>query len=1319
MFDKIANHVVRRYKVITVLWAIFLMLSVPLALRYGDVLVYEEAKITPDNLESKVADRIIAKEFPDSVPNGSAVFVIQNDNVTTRETKHFVENLTEKIKSSKEIALLDKITTVYSLEEDILYSASSALASSYPDINASVNASGNLLYGIPDNFNYTCSNANAIAFMLYGFPSNYIFLWNMTEQSGMLVFGLPLQYAQLWNYTNFSATLVYTLPKAHAALWNSSFTQGTTVEEKDNSTYTSISTYMDAMLGQYGLNETEIEMVHNYYNLFANYWNATSSQHAVGEDYNITLERAQNAIDHNALNDWLNLTFNTTEEKEFFQKIHEFWNVFTWNLSFSPLYDEGTNAPMLNRFAYNLITENIGSFTDMIPQEFLPAINNYTYSFYENWSSILGNYSTLEETAMSAGNISRSVLFAEFSNLTEPIYPDINITALDFLTALNTTFDYVDSPNRSAYNNTTAIDNFTYTMFTSIAMSDATELFLNYSAQFFAAWNATNGSTYERMLNASAEAIPLFIAHIEDNTTREFFDSVAGNITFSTWESRQALDNFTYTYILAEIRKSAGEYFNMTKGYLDAFYLNWTKLNDTQYNDTTNRTDIVLTGMLTTYINTTYQGDEREFLLSLTAWFNLKNYASGSEHKNFTCNYLASHSPFKDAGYISNLVECKNETQIRDLVKSTLENRGMWDLPMELHPAIIHKLVSPDNKTILVSITFLKGSNNDSVSNNVKVLREIASELNKNYNYSVYLTGDVPIYYDVAASSWGEVSHIDTFAVAFAIIFMLIYFLSIVAPFIPLGTVGIVILIADAIIFVVGTFLMQIYYIVPTLLFTVLLGAGTDYTIFILSRYREERRKGHRKEEAIKTAVTWAGESIATSGGTVMISFGALTISSLPLVQTIGGIVFIGIAIGVLAALTLLPALVMLVGDRVFWPYKIKYTPQTHDKNSYFYKAAHFSLKYAKAIVLAAFLITLPALYAVLTIETGYDFISTMPDTEGKQGMDAMGSSFGKGDIMPTYIVINLTKPIRNGANYDTNIFNDTEKLCTDIEKTGGITKIYSITRPFGDRINYMDAEELSFYEPVINTSIGQNAKTMLITIVLEEQPFHANAMKKVTEIRELVKDKKAQIESFRDAEFYFTGSTAGMQDVKAVMDHDFPVMMLIVLAGAYIVLLFVLGSVLIPLRLIGVTLMTATWSLALTMFVFTIILNQPLLWLMPLILFVVLVGLGLDYDILLTTRIREEVTKGKSDEEAITTAVERTGAIITICGLIMAGALGSMMISAMGMLKQFGFALCAGILIDTAIMRIYLVPSMMILLKKWNWWAPGRLQRVKRGKTK
>jgi len=114
-------------------------------------------------------------------------------------------------------------------------------------------------------------------------------------------------------------------------------------------------------------------------------------------------------------------------------------------------------------------------------------------------------------------------------------------------------------------------------------------------------------------------------------------------------------------------------------------------------------------------------------------------------------------------------------------------------------------------------------------------------------------------------------------------------------------------------------------------------------------------------------------------------------------------------------------------------------------------------------------------------------------------------------------------------------------------------------------------------------------------------------------------------------------------------------------------------------------------------------------------ILFIILMGLGMDYDIFLVTRIREEVAKGKTDEEAIVTAVERTGGIITACGVIMAGAFASLMLSTMGLLQEFGFALSFAIIVDAMLVRIYLVPAIMVLLKKWNWWAPGRLQRVRR----
>ena len=192
-------------------------------------------------------------------------------------------------------------------------------------------------------------------------------------------------------------------------------------------------------------------------------------------------------------------------------------------------------------------------------------------------------------------------------------------------------------------------------------------------------------------------------------------------------------------------------------------------------------------------------------------------------------------------------------------------------------------------------------------------------------------------------------------------------------------------------------------------------------------------------------------------------------------------------------------------------------------------------------------------------------------------------------------------------------------------------------------------------------------------------------------------------------------GSTAAMSDVSGTVSQDFLTMRVVVLIGIYVVLLLVLGSLLIPLRLIMTVLLNVTWTIAMTMLIFQFGFGSPVLWMMPLILFVVAMGLGMDYDIFLTTRIREEVLKGKTDEKAIAAAVERTGGIITACGLVMAGAFGSMMLSQTILLREFGFGLAFAILLDAMILRIYLVPAIMLLLQKWNWYAPGRLQRVRR----
>ena len=123
--------------------------------------------------------------------------------------------------------------------------------------------------------------------------------------------------------------------------------------------------------------------------------------------------------------------------------------------------------------------------------------------------------------------------------------------------------------------------------------------------------------------------------------------------------------------------------------------------------------------------------------------------------------------------------------------------------------------------------------------------------------------------------------------------------------------------------------------------------------------------------------------------------------------------------------------------------------------------------------------------------------------------------------------------------------------------------------------------------------------------------------------------------------------------------------------------------------------------------------LGQDILWIVPMVLLVVCLGLGMDYDILLTTRIREEIAKGKSNDDAIVYSVEKTGGIITACGFIMAAAFGSMMLSSGYLLKEFGFALMFAILLDAMFVRIYLVPAIMSLLGKWNWWAPAPIAKM------
>ena len=179
------------------------------------------------------------------------------------------------------------------------------------------------------------------------------------------------------------------------------------------------------------------------------------------------------------------------------------------------------------------------------------------------------------------------------------------------------------------------------------------------------------------------------------------------------------------------------------------------------------------------------------------------------------------------------------------------------------------------------------------------------------------------------------------------------------------------------------------------------------------------------------------------------------------------------------------------------------------------------------------------------------------------------------------------------------------------------------------------------------------------------------------------------------------------MFDVSEKISSEFTSIEVLVVVLIIILLFFVMKSYTIPFRSVLTILMSITWTIAITHIVFVTILGGEVSWLVPLILLVICLGLGMDYDILLTTRIKENVIKGESNDDAIYHAVTHTGSVITICGLIMGGAFGTLMLSGMEMMQEFGFALCFAILIDALVVRTYIVPAVMHILGDWNWKCP------------
>ncbi|MDE1852980.1 MAG: MMPL family transporter [Thaumarchaeota archaeon] len=692
---------------------------------------------------------------------------------------------------------------------------------------------------------------------------------------------------------------------------------------------------------------------------------------------------------------------------------------------------------------------------------------------------------------------------------------------------------------------------------------------------------------------------------------------------------------------------------------------------------------------------------------------------AASRLSTFAIGYVSNSTGFSQRFVNSTyaLGRTYGNTSLDALAGGVVWNPSEYDAGRSL-TTLVNSLVSPGRDTTLVSLGLNQSSNDNVVAVRSEVSSVLATSGSASWIQSALVTGGGAISYDFGNSTQADLGLILPVTIILLIVATGLFFRSVLTPFMTLGTIGVALGISQVFIVLVGTYIAKVDFTIPTILLTVIIGVGTDYSVFVIARYREERVKGAHVEQAVETSVTWAGESIATSGATVIISFLALTFTSVVFLRTMGFVVGLGVLVALSIALTMTPAILGIAGGRTFWPnsgarferYSASVLSKLSRRRGYFSRSGAFAVKRAGVLIVAAIVVTAPALYIYANTTPTFDFFSAAPSNlDSIVASNHLTTAFGGGRISPTYVVATFESPVVAGHNFNRSEMGTIQSISSSLALSPDVRNVTSPAYPYGqpvafESINYSTSSGKQLFSSILQ-NIGKDNKTVLVTINFGIDPYSTQAISDAQTMRQSLHSNFGLAQGVTG--IYLGGASGSILDTKNVFDSQFNSIVPIVAVGVALVLLVVLGSLFLPVFAVLSVLMSIVWTLAATKLVFQQFYNYQILFITPFFLFVTLLGLGMDYNVFILTRIREEATKGKHLDDAIVRAIEQTGGIITAAAIILAGSLGALMLSSDLLLKQIGFSFAYSILIDALIVRTYLVPAVMSVVGKWNWYNP------------
>jgi len=582
--------------------------------------------------------------------------------------------------------------------------------------------------------------------------------------------------------------------------------------------------------------------------------------------------------------------------------------------------------------------------------------------------------------------------------------------------------------------------------------------------------------------------------------------------------------------------------------------------------------------------------------------------------------------------------------------------------------ATSHAQLAPNGKVQLVQVGFNGPAQSKPVGHAIKPLRSQALRLLQGSGLQAGLTGNAAINEDTSNAYASAGMVVGGATVLLIIVLLGLIFRSPVAALLPIGAVGIVYVLSTSLIALLAK---QIGFTVDqsltSLLIVVLFGIGTDYLLFLLFRYRERMRAGDESRQAVGESVHRVGETIASSGLVVMAAMAALLLAHLGSFRTMAPTLIIAIAVMLLAALTLIPALLALIGPRVFWPSK---RWQQAGGNRIFSRLGGLIARRPglTAAVSGAVLVALAA--SALSIKLSYDTTGGLPsNTKAAKAYAQLKSAFPPGAVNPTQVYVSssekLTPPQLQG-------------LRTQLADVRGVGSVSA---------------------PTVNAA-GTAAR---IDVSLTMNPTSTTGIDLVSgPLRQAARAAAAPGE-----QVLVGGTTMTAADTRTATNHDYKTILPVAAMLILLILALVLRSAVAPTLLLAGVGAGFAATLGASVLAFQKISgDNGVTAMLPMIVYLFVVAVGTDYNILLTKRLREEVVDGgASPREAAARAVEHAGPTAAAAGLILAGTFGSLMLAGVSLLSQTGFAVAAGILIVSIVMATVLIPSLAALIGNRLWW--------------